>query len=255
MWKLILFIMASILCYAQSTKVLNDVEKEFMARKYIKIQADMDELKIAHRRYQQYWEDYNHSEDYNMQFDGVKHLGQHCFEFDSSGKYTTDITMRKLQISNLASAGFDLYEGFLVSHSGYFIAIDDSGWVFPLSNFWIDEFHNFIKKKIGKIDNPGKAMDVVRIYASAKIYKEGGGIIVEGNCFDSTKTLYREILKVDGIRPPNITKDTKGNYGIETYVYFPGYEELDYYKFYINRNGEVEIKEETISYEWKTSIE
>lgn len=241
-----LFVGISISCFAQNRILLKTIEKEFIVRKYVKIQSDMDNLIYAHKIYQNDSLEYNKAANVNFPFYTLKKIGLNCFEYDSTGKYSTDVHINKLEVRKLANQDFDLYSAFQIFDYKYFVAIDDSGWVFLLKNFWIDDFHRFIKKKIGKIDNPWKAIDVVRIFTVTKLYNDGPGIIIEEDNVDRIKYQYQNLKSIKKLAPLIWERDDVGNFNIDAYIYFPSARILNYYNFYITQRGEINLREEAV---------
>ncbi len=244
MIKIVAVLLLCISCFAQDGVRLSSVEKEFIVRKYAKIQADLDELKFAHNFSQNDTLLYNRK--INIPLTTIKNIGLNCFKFDSTGNYSYDIHIEKLKIKNIESRDFDLYSAYLKSNLKYFIAIDDWGHVYPISNFWIDEFRRFIKCKIGKLDNSDKVLELVRIYTLTKLYKIGPGIILDNENLEIMKNKHPIIKSINNLNSLSIEKDQYGNYKVDTYVYFPADEILDYYNFHVTQSGEIDLKKHTV---------
>ena len=249
MYIVLAFIILSTYCMGQDRVLLNNVEKEFIVQKYIKIQADMDHLKAVHRSSQNDSLEYNTK--VNVHFELMRRIGLNCFEFDSTGNYNSDVNIKKLNIEKLKNQNFDIYSGFIIRSTyftyKYFIAIDDSGWVFPLDNFWIDNFQRFIKKKIGIIDNSDKALETMRIYVATKLYNIGGnGLIVDNGNLDSIKYWYPKLKSINTLNSIKCNKINNKDFNINTYIYFPFFGMLNYYQFYIKEDGDINYQVKTI---------
>lgn len=57
----------------------------------------------------------------------------------------------------------------------YFMAVDDSGKVYLLHNFWCDEFNKFILNNIGVIDNKEKALWAAIVLITTKYFSTFNG--------------------------------------------------------------------------------
>lgn len=206
MTKIFLFVLLTISCLAQNDVLLSKVEKEFIVLKYVKIQADIDDLKYNHITYQNDSLQYNQEINSTFRLDQVNQIGLNSFQIDSTGNYESDIHIVKLKVAGLGNTDFDLYGARHLLGLEYFIAIDDSGWVFPLENFWIDDFQRLIKKKIGKVDSFDKAIEVARIYIATKLYLNEQGIIIEKNNIIDMKNDYQHLGFVHELKPMCVEK-------------------------------------------------
>ncbi len=150
-------------------------------------------------------------------------------------------------IKGIQNKSFEIFKsqnGFCFPKCDYFyIAIDDSGKVFPLHNFWTDDFERFIKVKYGKIENIEKAIEVIRIYTETKF--KDIGIIIDNGIIDSIKNWYPQLQKIDGLDTLKCIQN-KNDFEINTYIYFPYWGVLKFFNFNLNEDAEINFKEKII---------
>ena len=242
MFKLIIFISFSSFCFSQTKILLNEMEKEYIVIKYVKIQSYMDALKNGHRISQN--DSVEYDESVNVHFLVIKNIGLDC---DSNTIDKTDININKIRVKNIGTYNFEIFSAYYISSYKYFLALDDTGWVFPLSNFWIDDFQRFINKEIGPINSNQKALDAIRILAATKLYNIGGSaIIIDKGNIDSIKVWYPELNAVNKLGIVRCTKANSGDFHIESFIYFPLVQELKYYQFELKENGKLKYSGSTI---------
>lgn len=216
---------------------LNDKQKQFIAAKVSKIQADMNDLKRIHNMFQQDTITGYDRRNIIREYNGI---GINCFRLNPDAKSQTyDIETEKIQIDGIPDTNFSIFHSFHIDlGEQYFVAVDDSGYVFLLNGFWTDEFTKLIRKKIGMIDNSSKANDVVKIFIHTKLYSphERKKIIIDKNNVESFRSQYPYL------KPVQISRTENDIYNISLYTISPYSEEVIHFDFQVYRTGELAYK-------------
>jgi hypothetical protein len=220
-------------------------EKVFIARKISKIQADHDEIVEIHKTWQMDSVEYI---DRSILLQIYNSTGNHCFELHPPKKIQTiDIETLIYPIDSLPINDFTCYRSFMHPEKSYILAIDDSGSIFLLHNYWKDEFNRFIRKKIGTIDSFNKAFSVVKMYLDIELYNyyEGRKIIIDNGNIDRYKLIY------SAMQAPQM-KMENSNYIVSCFVISSCNTKVDQYEFTIMRDGQISFNK-TIKYDSHTT--
>jgi hypothetical protein len=230
---------------AKTSKLMTESEKMFIAQKISKIQADHDEIAELHESWQMDTAQYM---DRSILIRLYNATGNNCFKLDSGKAQTYDIETDKIVIDGITDTTYSIYHSYMVDNGKqYFLAIDDSGYIFLLHNYWKDEFNRFIKKKYGLIKDINKAFEIVKIFISTKLYSpfERKKVIID----ESNIKQYNQ--KYSYLQPVKLVKNDNGLYEFSLFTISPYSEEVILFDFIISRAGEVSytkaIKHESVA--------
>lgn len=139
----------------------------------------------------------------------------------------------QFSISKLFS--LDQYDVYMCYNIGehpetrYFIAYKESGKIFLLKNFWVDEMNLFIKDKYGFIEK-AELKEIIELYDKIYYYSHYNKIIIDSANYKEYKNL--------GIEPFSIeVKDDI--YNIEYFTIEPHTNALTQYNYQISFNGNI----------------
>ncbi|MCU7504770.1 MAG: hypothetical protein HF314_16930 [Ignavibacteria bacterium] len=218
---------------AKTSRLLTESEKMFIAQKISKIQADHDEIAGLHESWQKDTAQYK---DRSILLQLYNETGNNCFKLNPGKAQTYDIETDKIVIDGITDTTYSIYHSYMVDNGKqYFLAIDDSGYIFLLHNYWKDELNMFIKKRYGLVKDINKAFEIVKIFISTKLYSpfERKKVIID----ESNIKQYNQ--KYSYLQPVKLVKNEKGLYEFSLYTVSPYSEEVTFFDFLVPDTGGV----------------
>lgn len=240
--SLILFLISFNNIISQNkNKILEDHDKEFLALKITKIQADYDDLINIHDGYQ------IDSLEYTDRGDIIKYIsstGNNCFDKENIYDVPVDVDFEKISDDSTEHEDYTIYRAYrYLEGKHYSIAIDNQSYIFLLHNFWKDEFKRFIIKKYGLIDDINKALKIVSLYLNTKLYDPvfTNQIIIDSLNYDQYRN---ELAELEPLKWQN-----KNNEYYFSFYTISRYDEaITYYNITITRNCDITHSSKLIKY-------
>lgn len=225
-----------------NSKVLGDKEKEFIALKMTKVQADYDDIKTIHDDFQ------NDSIEYNERgviLNYIGSAGNFCFDEETFYDAPIDIHAEIISEENQYKADIDLFRTYrYIDGKQYFIAIDSNAYIFLLHNFWKDEFKRFINKNYGLIDDISKAINTVNLYLNTKLYnpRSKKQIIIDSLNINQYKN------ELSYLEPLKWFKSSDDKYYLSFYTISPCDKTIIYYNFNLTKSCDIIHTSKIIKY-------